>query len=137
MEKVVADASVIVKWYVDEIYSENARKLRDEFINGSVEIISTELMPYEVLNALKYAKLFKKDELIMVSKSLTLYGFRLYPLTGKLAERTVEIAMEKDITIYDASYVALAKEQKAKLYTADEKLIRKVNLDFVKHISEF
>ena len=94
-------------------------------------------MPYEVLNALKYAKLFKKDELIMVSKSLTLYGFRLYPLTGKLAERTVEIAMEKDITIYDASYVALAKEQKAKLYTADEKLIRKVNLDFVKHISEF
>lgn len=137
MEKVVADASVIVKWYVDEIYSKNARKLRDEFINGSVEIISTELMPYEVLNALKYAKLFKKDELIMVSKSLTLYGFRLYPLTGKLAERTVEIAMEKDITIYDASYVALAKEQKAKLYTADEKLIRKVNLDFVKHISEF
>ena len=137
MEKVVADASVIVKWYVDEIYSKNARKLRDEFINGSVEIMSTELMPYEVLNALKYAKLFKKDELIMVSKSLTLYGFRLYPLTGKLAERTVEIAMEKDITIYDASYVALAKEQKAKLYTADEKLIRKVNLDFVKHISEF
>ncbi len=32
MEKVVADASVIVKWYVNEIYSENA---------------------YEVLNVLK------------------------------------------------------------------------------------
>ncbi len=50
MEKVVADASVIVKWFVDEMYSENARKLRDEFINGSVEMVSTELMPYEVLN---------------------------------------------------------------------------------------
>ncbi len=137
MEKVVADASVIVKWFVDEVYSENARKLRDEFINGSVEIISTELMPYEVLNALKYTKLFKTEELIMIAKSLTLYGFRLFPLTGKFAERTVEIAMEKDITIYDASYIALAEELKAKLYTADEKLIKKANLDFVKHISEF
>ena len=137
MEKVVADASVIVKWFVDEVYSENARKLRDEFINGSVEIISTELMPYEVLNALKYTKLFKTEELIMIAKSLTLYGFRLFSLTGKFAERTVEIAMEKDITIYDASYIALAEELKAKLYTADEKLIKKANLDFVKHISEF
>jgi len=137
MEKVVADASVIVKWFVDEVYSENARKLRDEFINGRVEIISTELMPYEVLNALKYTKLFKTEELIMIAKSLTLYGFRLFSLTGKFAERTVEIAMEKDITIYDASYVALAEELKAKLYTADEKLIKKANLDFVKHISEF
>jgi len=27
-------------------------------------------------------------------------------------------AWEKDITIYDASYVALAEEQNAKLYTA-------------------
>lgn len=94
-------------------------------------------MPYEVLNALKYTKLFKKDELVTISKSLTLYGFRLFPLTGKLAERTVEIAMEKDITIYDASYVALAEEQEAKLYTADEKLIKRTNLDFVKDVSEF
>ncbi len=39
--------------------------------------------------------------------------------------------------IYDASYIALAEELKAKLYTADEKLIRKANIDFVKHISEF
>ena len=137
MEKIVADASVIAKWYIDEEYSENARKLRNEYINGSLEIISTELMPYEVLNALKHTKLYQKYELVMVAKSLALYGFRLFPLTGKLAERTVEIAVEKDITIYDASYVALAEEQDAKLYTADKKLIKKVDFDFVKHISEF
>ncbi len=34
----------------------------------------------------------------------------LFPLTGKLAERTVEIAMEDDMTVYDASYVTLAEE---------------------------
>ncbi len=65
-------ASLMVKWFVDEIYSENARKLRDEYINGTLEIIAPELMPYEVLNALKYTKLFTKNELIMIARSLTL-----------------------------------------------------------------
>ncbi|ADC66045.1 PilT protein domain protein [Ferroglobus placidus DSM 10642] len=137
MEKVVADASVIVKWFVDEVYSKNARKLRDEYINGSVEIISPELMPYEVLNALKHKGLFNKEEIVTAARVITLYGFRLYPLTGKLAERTAEIAVENDLTIYDASYIALAEEQKAKLYTADEKLIEKAKFDFVMHIREF
>lgn len=137
MEKVVVDASVVVKWFVDEVYSENARKLRDEYINGNLEILAPELMPYEVLNALKYTKLFDKRELVTVARSLTLYGFRLFPLIGKLAERTVEIAMERDVTVYDASYVALAEEQNAKLYTADERLIEKVDFDFVIHIGKF
>ncbi len=109
--------------------------MRDEYINGNLEILAPELMPYEVLNALRYTKLFDKRELAMVARALTLYGFRLFPLIGKLAERTAEIAMEKDVTIYDASYVALAEEQNAKLYTADERLIEKIDFDFVIHIS--
>jgi len=111
MEKVVADASVIVKWFVDEIYSDNTRNLRNAFINGSIEII-------------------------LIARALALYGFRLFPLSKNLAEKTAEIAMEKNITVYDAAYVALAEEQKARLFTADEKLIKKVNLDSVKHIGE-
>jgi len=75
MEKVVADASVIVKWFVNDVYSENAIKLRDEFIN-EVEIVSTELMSYEVLNALKYTKLFKKDSFTILTRE----SFRYYKL---------------------------------------------------------
>jgi len=136
MEKIVTDASVIVKWFVDEVDSEKARKLRDEYINGSIEIVVPELMPYEVLNALKYTRLFTAEELIMIAKSLSLYGFKLYTLTGKLAEKTVEIAVQKDITIYDASYIALAKELNVKLYTSDVKLMERVDLDYIIHVSE-
>ncbi|RLI78901.1 PIN domain nuclease [Archaeoglobales archaeon] len=134
--EVVADASVVVKWFVDEIYSENARKLREEYINGSIELASPELMPYEVLNALRYTKLFSKDELKLIARSLSLYGFKLYSLRGKLSERTAEIAVEKEITVYDASYIALAESLNSKLYTSDEKLIDRVNLDFVVHVAE-
>ncbi len=134
--EVVADASVVVKWFVDEIYAKNARKLREEYINGNIELASPELMPYEVLNALKYTKLFSKDEIKLIARSLSLYGFKLYSFSGKLSERTAEIAVEKEITVYDASYVALAESLNSKLYTSDKKLIDKVNLDFVIHISE-
>ncbi len=134
--EVVADASVVVKWFVDEIYSENARKLREEYINGSIELASPELMPYEVLNALRYTKLFSKDELKLIARSLSLYGFKLYSLRGKLSERIAEIAVEKEITVYDASYIALAESLNSKLYTSDEKLIDRVNLDFVVHVAE-
>jgi len=40
------------------------------------------------------------------------------------------------LTIYDASYVALAEERRTILYTADKELIEKIDLDFVKHVSE-
>jgi len=120
-----------------EICSEKARELRDEYVNGSVEILAPELMPYEVLNALKYTGLFNLNELVMVAKSLSLYGFRLYSLVGELAEITAKLAVKNNITIYDASYVALAEKLKAKFYTSDEKLIEKVKSDCVVHISSF
>ncbi|MGQ4913110.1 MAG: type II toxin-antitoxin system VapC family toxin [Candidatus Asgardarchaeia archaeon] len=61
MEKVVLDASVIVKWFVDEIYSDKALKLRDSCIEGKMLIIASTLLPFEVLSALKYTHLFKED----------------------------------------------------------------------------
>jgi len=46
--------------------------------------------------------------------------------------------MRKGITIYDASYVALALIEEADLYTADEKLLMKTrDLRIVKHLKDF
>ena len=46
--------------------------------------------------------------------------------------------MRKGITIYDASYVALALIEEADLYTADEKLLTKTqDLKITKHLRNF
>lgn len=140
MEKVVCDASVIVKWYIEEKYSANALKLRDKYINGEIRIIAPDLMPFEVLNALRYSNLFKEDELKAVARSLSYYGIEMHSLRNKLAEKTIEIALRSDITIYDASYVALAITHNTKLYTADSKLIEKLGKKYEKiviHISKY
>jgi len=51
----------------------------------------------------------------------------------------VEISVKNDITVYDASYIALSEELGAVMYTADESFIKRVkkrHKRVVKHISE-
>jgi predicted nucleic acid-binding protein len=50
----------------------------------------------------------------------------------------VTISQTYGISIYDSAYVALGKLLGDKVYTADEKLLRKVReLPFVLHIRDF
>ena len=68
--EVVVDASVIVKWFVEEEGSNKSLKLRDQYIEGSIRIIAPELMVFEALNALYYKKLFSEDGLKRISEAL-------------------------------------------------------------------
>jgi len=122
MEKVVVDASVVVKWFIEEKHSDKALEFRDRYINLEIELLAPELLPYEVLNALRYSKLFTSQEMKNIAQAINLYGFKLYPLIGELAELTIEVAYANNLTIYDASYLALAIKNKTMVYTADKKL---------------
>ncbi len=126
MERVVVDASVVVKWFVEEEYSEEARLLKDAYSSGVFDIAAPSLLHYEVLNALKYSGAFGEDELKKVASILEDFQITLFELSGELASKTVELAMRKGITVYDASYAALAEMLGSVGYTADEKLLKKV-----------
>lgn len=111
--------------------------LKDAYVSGLLDLAAPALLPYEVLNALKYSGHFGEDELKEVASILEDYQITLYIIEGDLGSKTVEIAMRKGLTIYDAAYVALADKLKTVLYTADEKLIRKVSDEnLVKHIAD-
>ena len=136
--QIVIDASVVVKWFVEEEHSRESRLLRDAYVNGLVDLAAPELLPYEVLNALKYSGAFGEDELKEAAQALDDYQLTLYSLKGRLALRAIEVAMRKGLTIYDASYVALAEALSSTMYTADEKLIGRVGEPhLIKHIVEF
>ncbi|MHA1722006.1 MAG: type II toxin-antitoxin system VapC family toxin, partial [Candidatus Baldrarchaeia archaeon] len=56
----------------------------------------------------------------------------------KSVKRTMEIAREKKMTFYDASYVQLAEENNLTLITADSKQLEKSkDLVDVTHIKDF
>jgi len=126
LKTVVVDASVVVKWFVEEEYSREARMLRDAYIAGLLDLAAPSLLPYEVLNALRYSRLYTASELREIARILDDYQFTLHQLSGTYAEETAALAHEKDLTVYDAAYVALAERLGTVLYTADERLLRKL-----------
>ncbi|MDJ0272650.1 MAG: type II toxin-antitoxin system VapC family toxin [Candidatus Caldarchaeum sp.] len=53
-ETIVIDASVAVKWFNKEEYSDDADRLKDAHVRGRIRLAAPELLLYEVLNALRY-----------------------------------------------------------------------------------
>ncbi|MDD1745106.1 MAG: type II toxin-antitoxin system VapC family toxin [Candidatus Methanoperedens sp.] len=44
----VLDASVVIKWFSEEEYTDRALKLRDDFFKGDIELVVPDLILYEV-----------------------------------------------------------------------------------------
>jgi predicted nucleic acid-binding protein len=82
----VLDTSVILKWYKDEIYTQSALKIRDEFVRGLHKIIIPDLVLYEMINALRYSDGFTSDIIKESLKNLVDMGIDIIiPTTEMLA----------------------------------------------------
>lgn len=134
-KKIVIDASVAAKWFLEEEHSDKAVALRTDYVDGVIDLIAPDLLSYEVLNALKYSGDFGRIELEKASEILDNYQLLCLSLHGREA---VAAAFEYGITIYDAAYMAVAKGEDAILYTADERLLEKIgDHEKARHISEY
>lgn len=121
MADIVVDASVVVKWYIPERDHEPARQLRDDYLNGRHDLLAPALLPFEVGNALKYSGHYSGERLRDASTTLTEYGITLVPYRN--AGPLTDVAVDLDITFYDAAYLALAHTSDSTVYTADSRLL--------------
>lgn len=134
----VADASVIVKWFVDEEHTKKALALRQAYVDGKLDLACPNLLPYEVLNALRYNPGFGEKATGMAAEALEKYQLWQYPILGELAALSIKNAYTYGITLYDSSYVSLAEYLDSPLYTADDKILDKVGKhERFRHISDF
>ncbi|BAK54633.1 type II toxin-antitoxin system VapC family toxin [Sulfurisphaera tokodaii] len=133
----VIDASVVIKWFANENYSKEALILKEAYVKGLEDLSAPCILPFEVLNGLKYTYSLGEKELEEVGKILSDFQITLYGFEDMLDEM-VSLSLRYGITIYDAAYIALGKVLNDKVYTADENLIRKVKeLPFVVHIKDY
>jgi len=133
----VLDASVLIKWFSDEEYTDIALKLRDDFFHGNTELVVPDLLLYEVSNALRYNPNFDENDVVDAVDSLYDMGIDIIIPTGEVIRSAINLAFTHDVTIYDAFYAALADEIDFTLITADAKFYRKTNnLSFIKFIDE-
>lgn len=117
--RIVVDSTVAVKWFVSdrEDAVAEALELRADHIAGTRVLAAPSHIVFEVLNALRFRGL---DAAGMQDAANRLLGVRLeLAPVESLAFGAAQIAVEHDLTVYDAAFVALAASLDAELVTAD------------------
>lgn len=134
---IIIDTSVIYKWLAEEEpkeETEKAYKLMDRHVTGEERCISLDLILYELGNALSTKKNLSLSDIQSAwDKFLDFHIQIVFPTERSIAS-AIELAKQYSITVYDASYVVLAKEKGCDFITADSRLVTKLNLPYVKHI---
>lgn len=127
--RLVVDSSVVAKWFLTEPGSDKAIELRDEFASGRLELAVPSLLFYEVMNALRFSGSFRSPDLVVAARSLSKYRFGIWRPRGKLLELSTELSVEKDMTVYDACYLALGKRTDSRVVTENKELLAKFPAD--------
>jgi predicted nucleic acid-binding protein len=115
----VVDASVVIKWFVDEPLHENARQI----LTGREELHAPDLLTSEIGNiAWKKTMRGEIEETQAQSIVSSLYDLpiKLHP-SAELIDRALEIALAIEHPVYDCLYLACAETVGSRLVTADEK----------------
>lgn len=123
MKALVIDASIAVKWVVDEQGTPEALILRQK-----AKLIAPELLVAECANVL-WKKVRKnelsKEEALLAARLLQGAEIELLP-TRSLFEAVTRISIELDHAACDCLYLALAVENECRFVTADERFLRKL-----------
>ncbi len=140
-QKLVLDASVVLKSYLPEDGSEQARMIFEDWALGHVQLLAPALMPYEVTNALLVALRQQRLDEARAAEILRAFVRLRIPtqgLTG-LEERVWALALEHGRTAYDAAYLALAEHEGVPFITGDKRLYNAVKgkLPWVRWVGDY
>ncbi len=125
----VVDASVGIKLFVEEPGSDVADRLFGELANNPLaRFYVPDLFFVECANILwKYVRRYGYPPENARQDVADLRALALLTVsTADLIGPALELALTYDITTYDASYAALARQLSLPLITADERLARKL-----------
>lgn len=137
VKKVVIDASVAARWYVQEEWSDAAIKVRQDYEKGLIGLVVPHLLFYEVSNALRYSPDHNAYDVSEYIVSLIDMQLDSRSLTKEDIGKTVTLAFQLNITMYDAAYFALSQSLGVSFVTADLKLYKKLGSDNVVLLSDY
>ncbi len=121
MERISLDSSIVVKWFSYEEDTEKALKIKDAFVRGEIELIVTQLLYSEVINALRYKPDYNVSKLKKSADALLNLHMYVEIIDNDILKRSSEIAFDAGVTIYDAIPVAVAEKHKTICLTADKR----------------
>jgi predicted nucleic acid-binding protein len=118
--KLVIDASVLVKWFVDEPGADRAAALRGE------DLAAPDLILVEVANALwkhQRSGVLASADYFDAVEALKAAPITLTPIAD-LLQAAARLAAELDHPLYDCLYLSLAMREGFPLVTDDQRLLK-------------
>lgn len=128
MKQLVVDASVALKWLLEEEYSEQATVLLEDRLQAGTAVVGPPHLPAEVANAL-YRRMQRGENSITRSEAEeALSKFLALPIqivgSPELYTRAFAFALQVGLSsLYDSIYVVLAELLGTELWTDDRRLL--------------
>ena len=129
----ILDASVVVKWFAlaNEEHTKKVLALFNLVIERQITFLAPELLVYELSNALCRGKHFNSHQLNEAIKAFYALSVELFRANMILLHKAHEIAVDYNITVYDAIYVALAELKECSFITANTRCFKHIQKDFI------
>ena len=129
IHRVVVDASVVIKWFVNEPGTERAQSLAEQAADGELELNAPDLCLVECANVIW--KLLTKRHTLTKSQGKDaiswLAGIPLLAVPSKdLIAPAYRLAVSTGVTVYDGMYLALGEALDAPVITADRKMVNRL-----------
>lgn len=121
---VILDASVVIKWFVQENGWNDAVEFKEKLLKGLEEIAVPDLLVYEVINVLRFKRGVSEEGINSILPSLFNLGLEIIFPTEKLMRDALHLSFVTDLSIYDSVYLALANELDAPVITVDKRILR-------------
>jgi predicted nucleic acid-binding protein len=128
----VVDASVAVKWALQEVDTDKALRLRDDLRNGVHAFLAPDFFPVEVAHSLTRAERQRRITPAEGARAFFDVAQTLPLLLASLPVlvRAYAISSQARIGVYDCVYVALAEREGCPFITADDKLVKNLQQQF-------
>jgi predicted nucleic acid-binding protein len=119
----VIDASIAISWFSDDVSSTHTKKILDLAEDHHLKFIAPPLFLTEVSNILLVKKKFEVEDILSVLQNMLPSILTIAPLELEETIYSIKLAKEWNLTIYDASYLAVAITQGIPLITNDSTLL--------------
>jgi len=130
--KYVLDASTGLKWVLPEPLADKALQLREDYRNGVHELLAPDFFDVEVAHALARAerrKIIPVGDAAKLLADIMTTAPQFHPHRPLLA-RTLDLASQMRIGVYDCVYLALAEREGCEFVTADDRLVNALQTRF-------
>ncbi len=133
MSSYVVDASVVIKWFLPQVYADNARRL----LTNNHNLLVPDLVFPEVGNILWKEVRFSlatAEEVKAVITAFSALPLQVYA-SKPLISLAIDIGLKTQRTIYDCLYLSLAVSERCQMVTADKKFYNAlINTNFATNL---